>query len=86
MISHALLTLNNRHGRTEYELVIANNRNHIAESRQLTHTEPGSRMNHEDVLRHLIHLWRTNRQEAELEELILEYLRECLTCISSLSG
>jgi serine/threonine-protein kinase HipA len=41
-------------------------------------TEPGSRMNHEDVLRHLIHLWRTNGQDAELEELVLEYLRRDL--------
>ena len=41
-------------------------------------TEPGSRMNHEDVLARLIHLWRTNGQEAELEELVSEYLRRDL--------
>lgn len=41
-------------------------------------TEPGSRMNHEDVLGRLIHLWRTNGQEGELEELVFEYLRRDL--------
>ena len=41
-------------------------------------TEPGSRMNHEDVLSRLIHLWRTNGQEGELEELVFEYLRRDL--------
>lgn len=41
-------------------------------------TEPGSRMNHEDVLSRLIHLWRTNGQDGELEELVFEYLRRDL--------
>lgn len=41
-------------------------------------TEPGSRMSHEDVLSRLIHLWRTNGQDAELEELVFEYLRRDL--------
>lgn len=41
-------------------------------------TEPGSRMNHEDVLSRLIHLWRKNGQEGELEELVFEYLRRDL--------
>lgn len=41
-------------------------------------TEPGSKMNHEDVLSRLIHLWRTNGQEEELEELVFEYLRRDL--------
>lgn len=41
-------------------------------------TEPGSRMNHEDVLNRLIQLWRTNGQDRELEELIFEYLRRDL--------
>ncbi|WP_338473829.1 HipA domain-containing protein [Pseudomonas sp. MS646] len=38
-------------------------------------TEPGSRMNHEDVLRRLVNLWRMNGQDAELEDLVFEYLR-----------
>lgn len=41
-------------------------------------TEPGSKMNHEDVLNRLINLWRMNGQNAELEELIFEYLRRDL--------
>jgi len=41
-------------------------------------TEPGSRMNHEDVLNRLIQLWRVNGQHGELEELIFEYLRRDL--------
>lgn len=41
-------------------------------------TEPGSKMNHEDVLSRLILLWRTNGQEGELEDLVFEYLRRDL--------
>ncbi|AKJ98576.1 HipA domain-containing protein [Pseudomonas sp. WP18] len=41
-------------------------------------TEPGSRMNHEDVLRRLVNLWRMNGQDAELEDLVFEYLRRDL--------
>ncbi|CAD5106204.1 hypothetical protein PSEWESI4_00464 [Pseudomonas carbonaria] len=41
-------------------------------------TQPGSKMNHEDVLGRLIYLWRTNGQDGELEELVFEYLRRDL--------
>jgi len=41
-------------------------------------TEPGSRLSHEAVLSRLIHLWRANGQDEELEELIFEYLRRDL--------
>ncbi|SEN46875.1 type II toxin-antitoxin system HipA family toxin [Pseudomonas sp. NFACC39-1] len=41
-------------------------------------TEPGSRMNHEDVLNSLIQLWRKNGQDGELEELVFEYVRRDL--------
>lgn len=41
-------------------------------------TMPGSRMKHEDVLARLIHLWRDNGQEDEVEALIVEYLRRDL--------
>lgn len=41
-------------------------------------TEPGSRMNHEDVLTRLIQLWSENGQGAEVEALISEYLRRDL--------
>lgn len=39
---------------------------------------PGSRMSHEHVLARLMHLWRANGQDAELEDLVFEYLRRDL--------
>ncbi|MEX0965360.1 MAG: HipA domain-containing protein [Pseudohongiellaceae bacterium] len=39
---------------------------------------PGSKMNHEDVLDRLIHLWRANGQAEELEDLVSEYLQRDL--------
>ncbi|HCF7008351.1 TPA: HipA domain-containing protein [Pseudomonas aeruginosa] len=39
---------------------------------------PGSGMGHEEVLRCLLRLWRANSQDAELEDLVLEYLQRDL--------
>lgn len=41
-------------------------------------TAPGSKMNHEEVIRRLVELWEANEQKAELEDLLLEYIRRDL--------